>query len=75
MRAQQELRDMYIHGVPAFVIGNEIIEGFDSKRIEAALDYKVEKCPHCGQKTRIPKGEGKIRVACSKCGNKFETRT
>jgi len=35
--AQQELRDMYVSGFPSFIIGNEIIEGFDTKRIEAAM--------------------------------------
>jgi len=66
---------MYVRGVPAFIIGNEIIEGFDAHRIEAALDYKVEKCPHCQQKMRIPKGKGKVKVNCSNCGKSFETRT
>ncbi len=75
MKAQEELRDMYIRGVPAFIIGNEIIEGFDARRIEAALDYKVEKCPHCSQRSRIPKSKGKIRIECPKCGKKFETTT
>ncbi len=35
--AQQELRDMYVSGFPSFIIGNEIIEGFDVKRIEKAM--------------------------------------
>lgn len=35
--AQQELRDMYASGFPTFVIGNKIIEGFDTRAIEAAM--------------------------------------
>jgi len=67
--------DMGLRGVPAFIIGAEVIVGLDMARIEAALDYKVEKCPHCGQKMRIPKGKGKLRVKCSNCENKFEIKT
>lgn len=67
--------DRGLRGVPAFIIGDEVIVGLDTARIEAALDYKVEKCPHCGQRTRIPKKKGKIRVKCSNCGKEFETRT
>lgn len=73
--AQKKMMDMGLRGVPAFIIGDEVIVGLDTARIEAALDYKVEKCPHCEQKMRIPKGEGKVRVNCSNCGKEFETRT
>lgn len=34
--------------------------------------YKYFKCPACGQELRAPKGRGRIRVTCSKCGNQFE---
>jgi tRNA(Ile2) C34 agmatinyltransferase TiaS len=73
--AQKEMMDMGLRGVPAFIIGDEVIVGLDTVRIEAALDYKVEKCPYCEQKMRIPKGKGKIRIKCSNCEKKFETRT
>lgn len=66
---------MGLRGVPAFIIGDEVIVGLDTARIEMALDYKVEKCPYCQQKMRIPKGKGKVRVKCSNCGKKFEIMT
>ena len=37
--------------------------------------YRVFKCPQCGQKTRVPKGKGKIKIHCPKCGNDFIKRS
>lgn len=37
--------------------------------------YKYFHCPSCRQKLRVPRGKGKIRVTCSKCGTQFEKRT
>lgn len=36
---------------------------------------KYLKCPSCGQTLAVPKGKGKIRVTCPKCGNKIETKS
>lgn len=38
-------------------------------------DHKYVSCPHCGQKLRIPKKKGKVRVRCPKCGSKFDARS
>lgn len=38
-------------------------------------DHKYVSCPHCGQKLRIPKKKGKVRVKCAKCGAKFDARS
>lgn len=37
--------------------------------------HKIYKCPKCGQKTRVPKGKGKIAIRCPKCGHEFIKRT
>ncbi len=38
-------------------------------------DFKYVECPSCKQKLRIPKKEGKVKVRCPKCGNKFDSRS
>ncbi|MCL2828945.1 MAG: hypothetical protein FWD99_09470 [Oscillospiraceae bacterium] len=34
-------------------------------------NYRYFKCPSCRQPMRAPRGKGKIRITCSKCGNGF----
>lgn len=38
-------------------------------------DYVFFRCPSCKAMLRVPRGKGKIRVTCRKCGNAFERRT
>ena len=33
--------------------------------------FRYFKCPACGQNLRAPKGKGKIKITCSKCGRVF----
>ncbi|MDR1131665.1 MAG: hypothetical protein LBL15_04535 [Oscillospiraceae bacterium] len=37
--------------------------------------YKFFKCPSCRAVLRVPKGKGRLRVVCKKCGAAFEKRT
>lgn len=37
--------------------------------------YKYLICPQCAQRLRVPRGMGKLRVTCTRCGNRFETRS
>lgn len=37
-------------------------------------EHRYFSCPKCGQQVRVPKGAGKIRVTCPKCGDKFERK-
>lgn len=42
---------------------------------EAQRRTKVVSCNKCGQKLRVPKGKGKIRVFCKNCGEAFEMKS
>ena len=41
------------------------------QRREQKKYYRFFKCPKCGITTRVPKGKGKIRITCPKCGESF----
>ena len=38
-------------------------------------DFVFFRCPACHAMLRVPRGKGKIRVTCRKCGNAFERKT
>ena len=38
-------------------------------------DYKFFKCPRCATVIRAPRGKGKIRITCRKCGEAFIRKT
>ena len=38
-------------------------------------DYKFFTCPSCKAVMRVPKGRGKVRIVCRKCGNSFAGKT
>ena len=37
--------------------------------------HRYIRCPKCRQQLRVPRNKGKIRVTCSKCGEKFIIKT
>ncbi len=37
--------------------------------------YKYFTCKNCRQKIRVPRGKGKIKIRCPKCGEKFIKKT
>lgn len=73
--ARSELAQRKVMGVPAFVIGEETVVGFDRLKIESLLDYTVESCPSCEKRVRLPKGKGKVRVTCKACNTVYDIMT
>ena len=41
------------------------------ERWKQRRDYKFFVCPACHATLRVPKGRGKIKIVCRKCGNSF----
>ncbi|WP_276886889.1 hypothetical protein [Anaerococcus lactolyticus] len=37
--------------------------------------FEYISCPSCGQRLRIPKNKGKIKVRCPKCKEKFDAKS
>lgn len=70
--ARNEMVKRGIRGVPAFLIGDEIVEGLDRAKIERLIDYKVINCTNCNSRLRVPKDKGKIKVKCPKCSTVFQ---
>ena len=44
-------------------------------RRKQSRDYVFFRCPSCRAMLRVPRGKGRIRVTCRKCGNAFEKKT
>ena len=42
---------------------------------EERRKYKYLICPQCAQRLRVPRGKGKLRVTCTRCGNKFDVKS
>ncbi|MCW6677696.1 zinc-ribbon domain-containing protein [Anaerococcus sp. NML200574] len=51
------------------------IKGLFNKGNKKDEAYKYVTCPSCGQKLRIPKNKGKIKVRCPKCKEKFDAKS
>lgn len=42
-----------------------------ASRIKQLKTHRFFKCPKCAQVVRTPKGKGKIKITCPKCGETF----
>lgn len=43
-----------------------------SATLQEHRKFKRLTCPSCGQKARVPRGTGTVRVTCRRCHTKFE---
>lgn len=61
--------------------GNAGASDFDRKKRTAQTMWENRKttmyfkCKNCGQLLSVPRGKGRIRVTCPKCGTKVEKRS
>jgi uncharacterized paraquat-inducible protein A len=46
-----------------------------AERLQEHRTYRVFTCPSCGQRCRVPKGQGHVRITCKRCGAKFMKKT
>lgn len=55
----------------------KVVNGFRnwSDRRKQSKSYKFFRCPSCKAMLRVPRGKGKIRITCRKCGSAFEKKT
>jgi NADH pyrophosphatase NudC (nudix superfamily) len=49
--------------------------GNTMERLRQYRTHRIFTCPSCGQRCRVPKGKGRIRITCKRCGARFIKRT
>jgi len=63
-RAENERYLSFVKGIGAYFQGKK-------RRFKQRKDYRFFDCPQCGVTARVPRGKGRIRITCPKCGNCF----
>ncbi|MEG1560634.1 MAG: zinc ribbon domain-containing protein [Clostridia bacterium] len=74
---QKRQRELHIYNeltykLKAFFTG---FPGSIKRDVKERQSFKRFSCPQCGQKLRVPRGKGRLRVTCTKCGCKFEAKS
>lgn len=59
-------------GVPAFLIGDDMIVGLDKAKILQLVNHKVIECGQCHANLRVSTDKGAIKVTCPNCKNVFD---
>ncbi|MBQ4087520.1 MAG: hypothetical protein IJC78_04670 [Clostridia bacterium] len=68
-KRQQELSKYY-------KIRGKLFRKFSTyKQVHTDKTHRYFKCKSCGTYSRVPKGKGKIRITCKKCGAQMIKRT
>ena len=68
-KRQQELSKYYK------IRGRFLRKFSTAKQISSDKTHRYFKCKICGTFSRVPKGKGKIRITCKKCGTQMIKRT
>jgi glutaredoxin 3 len=74
-QARLELQRRNISGVPAFLIGEDVVVGLDKEKLLRLVDHRVIQCEKCLKKMRVPIKKGTIEVTCPKCAHCFSVQT
>jgi len=74
-QARLELQKRNISGVPAFIIGEDVVVGLDKEKLLKLIDHRVVQCEKCSKKMRVPINKGTIEVTCPKCAHRFNVQT
>ena len=71
-QARYEMTRRNITGVPAFLIGEDVVVGLDKGKILELVDHRLVKCPNCNTLVRVPTKEGKVSASCPKCKSNLD---
>lgn len=74
-QARLELQRRNISGVPAFLIGEDVVVGLDKEQLLKLVDHRVIQCEKCSKKMRVPIKKSTIEVTCPKCTHRFNVQT
>ena len=63
----------YKENVTYLKVKNRVVGWYANlrRRIRESKTHRFYKCPTCKTTVRVPKGKGKIRITCPKCGASF----
>ncbi len=65
-RAQENSKALKVAGPVLSFLSNP------AATIRETRAYVHLACPSCGQRVRIPRGKGKVRITCPKCHTRFD---
>ena len=66
-QARYEMTSRNITGVPAFIIGKDVVVGLDRTKVLELVDHRLVQCSNCNTAVRVPTNEGRISARCPKC--------
>ncbi|MBQ4576940.1 MAG: hypothetical protein IKK22_00935 [Firmicutes bacterium] len=69
----RNINKRYQENMKYMVVHNKMMAKYNGWKEAFACrkTHKVFACPGCGQKVRVPRGKGKVKVHCPKCNTSF----